>query len=154
MRQQTAGCLHYKKLGGLGPALLVTALSLTLIWMGCLIWMNNSLALIPDNDPRTNINIEMMVGFDSGKADHQWHQAGHSPDSSGGVLCARGNGNRDDNRERSFVFQPPLGEEIVLAPINVETGFDQRRTVAAYKDFGHLKVMPADDAGTIEMGIY
>ncbi|MDL2260253.1 hypothetical protein LJB99_05200, partial [Deltaproteobacteria bacterium OttesenSCG-928-K17] len=65
---------------------------------------------------------------------------------AGGYLI-RGNGNQDDNREEAFFFQSPAGIMAAMPPIiQAATNFRERRIVAAYKDFGHLKVMPAADA--------
>jgi len=94
MGQRAAIFLHYWKPGGLGWSLLVAVLSLALIWVGSLVWINNDLAIIPDNDPRTSFLLEGGPAARAKPA--QLHQAGPVPDSGGGALVVRGNGDRKE----------------------------------------------------------
>jgi len=142
MGQRAAIFLHYRKPGGLGWFLLVAVLSLALIWVGCLVWIDNSLAIIPDNDPRTSFLLE---GGSAARAKPaQLHQAGPVSDSGGGALVVRGNGDRDDNREEAFYFQAAAGLRVPAEYRSAVSGFKQLRTAVAYKDFGHLKIMVAE----------
>ena len=74
----------------------------------------------------------------------QLHQAGQAPDSGGGALVVRGNGDRDDNREESFYFQAAARLRVPAEYRSAVSGFNQCRTAVAYKDLGHLKIMSAE----------
>lgn len=169
----TMTSFHKRKPGGPSLVLLVLILSLALIWVGCLVWIDNSIAIIPDNDPATFVSPQAIKGFGSVDGRHHTIQSDVRDFNSGSAQrVVRGNGDQDDNREEYFSLIPLTGtlgqsglwsvtanynqsrQTFSAAPVSkVRTepkpqprpsGFVQRRTVVAYKDFGHLKVMSAE----------
>lgn len=151
--------------------LVVMGQSCSLILMGGLIWVNNTWAVLPDDDPATPFSVTVLYAAMTGAVDCS--ALGHDGDGQipidGGKLL-KGNGDQDDNREESFAF-PPLAASgrmgwsvsanynqsrqtpLVASVSKVGTdqklrprpsGFIQRRLAATYKDFGHLKLMSAE----------
>lgn len=119
--------------------------------MGTLFWVSNSWALIMDDDPATRVDLAAYLH--AGLADGHIQALDPGGDGripiAGGTLV-RGNGDQDDNREErpllhlvSAVVVPPRAAKAV-------SNFSERRTAVAYKDFGHLKIMPAGDNIDIE----
>ena len=126
--------------------LLVGFLCCSLIAMGTLFWVDNSWALITDHDPLTAVNIgpyldDCVDEEPEIKAD----QDGDGVIPIAGGLLIRGNGDRDDNRGEEFKIVRCLSGSATTETTAAVSNFKERRTVAAYKDFGHLKVMPAGD---------
>ena len=131
---------------------LVALLCLSLVKMGGMFWVNNTWAVVPDSDPTTVTQISMLLG--GGLYDGQETELDEDGDGvipiAGGVLV-RGNGNQDDNREEAVPLRRLTGVLIEPHTSKSVTNFNDRRTVVAYKDFGHLKVMPAADSSIINL---
>lgn len=127
---------------------LVMLLCLSLGLMGTLFWVDNSWALIADSDPATQVQLSLLLRVDFGDLPDQLaDEDGDGVLPIAGGFLVRGNGDQDDNREEAFFPQRPVG---ALSPPPAfraaVDSFGERRTVAAYMDFGHLKVMPAAEA--------
>gem|GEM_PF-2707112 len=141
----------YQRLGkNILLILLEVFLCLSLVMTGSLFWINNSYAVIPDNDPTTMIDLGQLLGEGSGGGGPGGSvpsMLGLSDDGvipvAGGVLVS-GNGDLDDNKEEPFILKD-LCKEIIWRQTYAKAvaSFRERRTVTAYKDFGHLKVIPA-----------
>lgn len=126
---------------------LVALLCFSLVMMGALVWIDNSWALITDNDPATMTRLDLLQG---GGLDSLTCQA-LDQDGDGvipfpGGYLIRGNGGLDDNKEEPFIVEGFSGIIIKPQPFKAVTNFRDRRTVVAYKDFGHLKLMPLAEA--------
>lgn len=129
---------------------MVTACAL--IQVGCLVWIDNCVAVIPDDDPRTVVTVQLFKGFESGRVRaSQIKAVDQDVDSFSAQALVHGNGDQDDNREESFFFKPRAAVTIRLECRSAVSSFNQRRTAVAYKDFGHLKIMSAggDIANTL-----
>ena len=125
---------------------------LSLVKMGVIFWVGNTWALIPDNDPTTPTQVSML--FD-GRL-HNSHQAELDKDGDGvipiaGGMLVRGNGDQDDNKEDPIQLRRVSVTVVQPYITKAATNFRDRRTVVAYKDFGHLKVMPAADSSIINL---
>ena len=125
--------------------LLTVAVAVALINVGCLLWFGNSRAVVPDNNPATVTQLELIddIEGNEGRA-AEWRDDDY--DRAGPLqaqMIVRGNGNQDDNRESSFFLRRHAGPVINTECKDSASSFNERRTVAAYRDFGHLKVMPA-----------
>ena len=123
---------------------LVAFLSCSLIMMGSLFWIDNSWALIFDDDPQTMVDI---VDYLDGDLDDD---SGLQDDDDGivpitGGTLIRGNGDQDDNKEETFQLCRQVGRLIDYKTHSAMNGFEERYTTRSYKDFGHLKVMPVGD---------
>lgn len=123
---------------------------LSLVKMGVIFWVGNTWALIPDNDPTTPTQVSML--FD-GRL-HNSHQAELDKDGDGvipiaGGMLVRGNGDQDDNKEDPIQLRRVSVTVVQPYITKAATNFRDRRTVVAYKDFGHLKVMPAADFSVV-----
>ena len=118
---------------------LVVVIAFALIFVGSLIWINNSVAIIPDNDPLTFIRLEIIAAAEPQfqAADHDWE------DLAENQIVVRGNGDRDDNREQPFVLSLVEFDIVPIIPIPATISFADSRMVVAYWKFGHLKIMPA-----------
>ena len=123
--------------------MLVALLCCSLVAMGTLFWVDNSWALILDSDSATVVNIEPFLddcvdglpGIEEDEAED-----GVIP-IAGGYLIS-GNGDRDDNKGEEFTIVRRCSGVVTTENRPAFSTFNERRTVAAYKDFGHLKVMP------------
>ncbi len=136
----------YKKFSRMSQTLrplVVLSVIMALIAAGGLTWLDNSRAYIPFGHPGVKLELTAVIGPGLGSADDNLYEAGKRPDSHPGALLVRGNGGLDDNREQSFQIRLSAGELGVDSPPAPVSGFAERRTVRAYKDFGHLRVMPA-----------
>ena len=126
--------------------LLIPLMCLSLVMMGGLLWVNNSWALILDNDANTSVNLGIFLGGhlnDDPSPELDDDDDGVVP-VAGGTLF-HGNGDQDDNKEEAFLLRVNCGS-IVEPPENYQLfAYSERRLVLAYIDFGHLKVMPAGD---------
>ena len=127
---------------------LVAVLVMAMINVGCYVWINNSVAVIPDADPATMVLLEMYDDFDHGPGDPSDDvYTSPRPDGAGSRAQAvvRGNGARGDNRAEVYSYR--RGASSTLPPKNMKSAstFNERYTAVALRDFGHLKVMPAGD---------
>lgn len=131
--------------------------------MGSLFWVDNDWALIrvgPDGTliqggPATALAQPSLFDLPlAGGLDHDEIQK-LDPDGDGVIPLAggyllRGNGDQDDNREDVFFFRRLVDIPVASSPhIQTVTNYGERRTALAYKDFGHLKVMPGADIVSI-----
>ena len=114
---------------------LVMVVAFALIFVGSLIWINNSVAIIPDNDSTTFIRLEIIAAAEPQfkAADHDWE------DLAENQIVVRGNG----DRELPFVLSLVESDVVPIIPIPAVTSFADSRMVVAYWKLGHLKVMPA-----------
>jgi len=129
---------------------LVAFLCLSLVSTGCLFWVDNSWAYVRGGESESLVQVDLL----DGGLDYDEIQE-FDPDGDGiipvaGGYLIRGNGDRDDNREEPFVLSRLAGEIVRPRTFKAVTSFGERRTVAAYKDFGHLKVMPAGDGNLVK----
>ncbi|UQZ88847.1 hypothetical protein C4J81_06390 [Deltaproteobacteria bacterium Smac51] len=111
--------------------------------MGTLFWIDNSWALIFDDDPYTQINISSyydLDGNDDSRAELEADDDGIVP-VTGGILV-QGNGDQDDNRDEPFSITKRPSRVVSVKSTSIYSDFRERRMVKAYRDFGHLKVMP------------
>lgn len=60
-------------------------------------------------------------------------------------IRTRGNGDQDDNKEEGFSLCRLARQSILFKTQPALNSFMERRTARSYKDFGHLKAMPAGD---------
>ena len=102
---------------GVGTALgwlLVTAVAFALISVGSLIWIDNSVAVIPDNDPTTFVQLELIDGIEGNEdGSAEWQDDDHDwKDPLHGQMVVRGNGDRDDNKEESYFLRRYVGQVI------------------------------------------
>lgn len=123
-------------------------LACALVWVGGLVWVGNAVAVIPDSDPTTFVALEQIDGLDNGgPADHNLYDDDQVPDTLDGLFVL-GNGGQDDNREKPFQLRPAFGRNVAAKATAAVSSYHERRTARAYKDFGHLKVMSANDAAS------
>lgn len=123
--------------------LAVLVMSCSLISMGGLIWINNSWAVFPDDDPATSFDFSLILETLNGQADFSAIDVdgdGQIPVPGGKLL--KGNGTRDDNKHDPIVIVSRPGEIITPNPFNALVVFRVHRAVSSYLDFGHLKVFP------------
>ena len=123
---------------------------MAVINVGCYVWINNSVAVIPDNDPATVVLLELYDGYDHGPGDpsddiytspRPLGEAGSRAQS-----VVRGNGNQDDNRVERYFYQRIASAMLAPKAVKPASTFNLRYTAVALKDFGHLKVMPVESA--------
>lgn len=123
--------------------LAVMVMSCSLISMGGLIWVDNSWAIFPDDDPSTSFDSSLLFGIMTGEVDCD----DLDPDGDGQIPLAggtllRGNGDQDDNKSDPLRLLVRTGAIVTpnhyYAPIKK---WDYRAT-KSYLDFGHLKVFP------------
>lgn len=124
----------------------VLFISCSLVFMGGLIWIDNSWAIIPDDDPATSFDSSLLRDILDGGDDLDERDAdgdGQIPVPGGKLV--RGNGDQDDNRQEPLriVYRP--GALIVQNHSPVPAKMWTHRTLKSYLDFGHLKVMPNGD---------
>jgi len=129
---------------------LVVFLCCSLVMMGTLFWIDNSWALILDNDPLTVAEISDYFDGNPGLQDDD---DGVVP-IAGGILI-RGNGDQDDNKEEIFQLDRRFEWVVYFKMYTALNSFVERHITRSYKDFGHLKVMPAggDIAGFISISL-
>lgn len=130
--------LHLSLLWGM-----VLVISCSLIFMGGLIWIDNSWAIIPDGDPATSFESSVPLAVMTGEIDCD----DLDPDGDGQIPLAggtllQGNGDQDDNKTEPWRIIYRLGEIIELRPYSAPVVFREHRVVSSYLDFGHLKVFP------------
>ena len=118
-------------------------LSCSLILTGGLIWINNTWAMVQDNDPDTSFDVSIIFDGMDGKTD----LSDLDPDGDGQIPLAggkllKGNGGFDDNKPDPILI---TGRAVVLvtpssfpAPLLVQ----ENRVIKSYLDFGHLKIFP------------
>ena len=119
--------------------------------MGSLFWAGNSWALITDADPNTKTQIDLLLnGRLERGAQPELDQDGNGVIPIAGGMLVHGNGDQDDNRDDPVPLRR-VGGGLVIQPyaLKAATNFNERRTALAYKDFGHLKVMPAADFSVV-----
>lgn len=122
---------------------IVTLLCFALIMMGGLFWIDNSWALIGDNDPTTKVELSLYTGGCLGDNSHtELDQDDNGVIPIAGGLLIYGNGDQDDNKNKAILIRTMAGAIVPLLPLRVVNSFTTHRLVAAYYDFGHLKVMP------------
>ena len=130
-------------LGRFYSLLLVALLCLSLVSMGGLFWVNNSWALVLDNDPTTMVNLAAF--FDGSGSDAKCAELDDDNDGrvpvAGGVLV-RGNGDRDDHKEEPLIIPRHMAAAAAPGFGRIPARALYRPMVMSYKDFGHLKVMP------------
>ena len=123
---------------------LVAVLCCSLVMMGTLFWVDNSWALIFDDDPQTMVEISALLDDDLvDDSNLQDDDDGVIP-ITGGTLV-RGNGDQDDNKDETFSLARQFGRVIDFKAHPALNRFEEQYTTRSYKDFGHLKVMPAGD---------
>ena len=122
---------------------LAAILCFSLVMMGGLIWINNTWAIMPDDDPATSFDISAFFGYSIGQID----LSDLDPDGDGQIPLAggkllRGNGDQDDNKQDPIVIVYRLEALVETsfsdAPVLCQAG----QMVKSYLDFGHLKVFP------------
>ena len=116
-----------------------------MVQTGAWFWVDGFRALRPDHDPATALHLEQVYDENTGGYDDSVEaglEGGVIPIEGGFIIY--GNGDLDDNREKPFVLKRWAGVTVPprATPAAVSS-FGERRTTAGYKDFGHLKVMPA-----------
>lgn len=118
-------------------------ISCSLISIGGLIWINNSWAVIPDEDPSTFFEISVIWDELDGNDDI----SALDPDGDGripvpGGTLLKGNGDQDDNKQEpmTIVYRPGALE----APNFSDAPLFCREDLAvkSYLGFGHLKIFP------------
>ena len=122
--------------------LLVMMVAFALIFIVSLIWLDNSVAIIPNNDSTTSARLEIVDGKEVIAVEGPEFQATDhdQEDLAKSQKIVRGNGGRDDNRERPFVLSLVESDIVPIIPI----------PVVAYWKLGHLKVMqPAEMLFTV-----
>ena len=133
-------------LGRFNSLLLAALLCLSLVNMGTLFWVNNSWALVLDNDPTSMVNLAAF--FDGGGSDAKCAELDDDNDGlvpvAGGVLV-RGNGDRDDHKEEPFTIPLHVADAVVPLFYLFSAKAAYRCMAVSYKDFGHLKLMPEAD---------
>lgn len=85
--------------------LLIIFMSLSLVMMGCLFWVDNSWAVILDNDPGTFVDISIYL--DGGLGNSGDPALGEDGDGVIPVVVGalvHGNGDQDDNKEEAFLL--------------------------------------------------
>lgn len=131
-------------------AWLIILVALSLVWNGCLIWIDNSIAVIPFTGPVFHLDLTGNCPCtDQGDG---LCEMGRPPSPLAGALLLRGNGDLDDNRSEVFSYPSIFSRIKTDHPPAAVTDFDERQTTAAYRDFGHLKVMP-DGESEIHLGL-
>ena len=131
-----------------GPAswfqgMLVGLLCCSLMAIGMIFWVDNSWALLPDDNPDTLMDISIF--FDGQVGDGACPELDSDGDGqiplAGGKL-QRGNGDQDDNKLKPIIiiYQP----EALVAPnpFNVPAIMWSGSVVKSYLNFGHLKIFP------------
>lgn len=123
-----------------------------LVMMGALFWVDNSWTLITDSDPATMTQMGLLLdgGLDSG-ACQALDQDGDGVIPIAGGALIRGNGDRDDNKEEAYLIRRLPAVIVEPETGSMGSGFNDRRMVKAYKDFGHLKVMPEAEAAAVKL---
>ena len=118
-----------------------------MIQTGAWFWVDGFRALRPDHGSDTMLNIEQAYDESTGSYDNSIEaglEGGVIPIEGGFIIY--GNGDLDDNREKPFVLKRWVGVALLpQMPAGAVSNFEERRSTAAYKDFGHLKVMPVAD---------
>lgn len=125
--------------------LLVLTVAISVICMGGILWVNNSWAVVPDDDPSTYFDISVFFDDLDGKSDLPDMDSdgdGQIPLAGGKLL--KGNGDQDDNKHEPILLGINCGS-IVDHPDSIFLRIcSATNVVQSYVDFGHLKVMPAD----------
>lgn len=118
-------------------------MSCSLVLMGGLIWIDNSWALFPDNDPATSFESSILFKITTGELDCD----DLDPDGDGQIPLAggklmKGNGDQDDNKPEPLRIVYRLGAIIPANRPSVPLKRWDCQAVRSYLDFGHLKVFP------------
>ncbi len=128
-------------------------LIMALINVGSLVWINNGLAITPDDDQNITVPLSAFRGVYQGENDlsDDTCAAPISPQEADGLAqgLIYGNGGLDDNREESYTYQRPTTTMRPPKAVKSASTFNNRYTAKSFQDFGHLKVMPAGDAALI-----
>lgn len=113
--------------------------------MGGLMWVDNTWAYIGGGQTEDAIPLESLLDGLDYEEIQQFDADGDGMIPLAGGVLLRCNGDQDDNKEERVIIQLLAGETVSPFFSKSATNYDERRTVTAYKDFGHLKVMPASD---------
>ena len=149
MRFRTTGYQPKSALRQAVSLMLVLLVSCSLVSMGGMLWINNSWAFFPDDDPATKANISFSLDGQAGDDfDSKFDPDGDGQIPLAGGKLIKGNGDQDDNKEREFILCRRFDRVIEFKPHPTRNSFATRRVTMSYKDFGHLKVRPAGDGLT------
>lgn len=114
----------------------------SLITVGSLVWIDNSVALIPDGNTATQSRVKSLVGLNHPSLYDELITISEQTQPSSGDALLAGNGDLDDNREESFVFRTLVSLIAKLFAPLASSNFRERYTAKSYIDFGLLRLMP------------
>ena len=133
---------------------LVAMVSFSLFLMGCWVWIDNRWAVIPSltGEGQGSLDLDFimdLLGVPGDPMSQDLMDPVKAAARDAALPLVAGNGDGDDNRREPFVARKRIGQQERLKKSIATTTWHERRTVAAYKDFGHLKVSPAGEASSI-----